>query len=350
RIVQTGTQSRSAAGVRSAIQYIHEGKLGKILVARGLCYKRRRSIGRVRGVQPIPETVDYDLWTGPARLEGLRRERLHYDWHWVWNTGSGDIGNQGIHQMDIARWALGVNSLSSRVTSFGGRYGYIDDGQTPNTQIAIHEFEPGSSPYADGRPLLIFEVRGLDTEGYRGVKTGNVIECERGYLTLDTGGGRAFDNDGNQIRTFERGTPAGGDHYENFIAAVRSRDASTLRSDILEGHLSSALCHTGNISHRLGEPVAIDTATSAAEQIAASAGEGVERLWQHVGRQYVDYVLGFGRKVVVKNGIDPVAGLRLVQGPSLEMNAARERFTNSESAHGLLRRDYRAPYVVPDVV
>src|SRR5436190_15087682 len=136
KIVQTGTQSRSSrAAIYEAIQWLGEGHIGTVIRARGLCYKRRASIGKVDGPQPIPEGVDYDLWCGPAPKEPLMRKKLHYDWHWVWPTGNGDLGNQGIHEMDVARWCLGVNELSSRILCVGGRLGYEDDGNTPNTLI-----------------------------------------------------------------------------------------------------------------------------------------------------------------------------------------------------------------------
>src|SRR6185295_1495831 len=152
RIVQTGTQSRSSSGIAEAIAWVREGNIGKIIRARGLCYKRRPSIDKVDGPQEVPPNIDYDLWCGPAPKEPLMRKRLHYDWHWVWPTGNGDLGNQGIHEMDVARWVLGVQELSPRVLSVGGRLGYVDDGTTPNTLIVLHDYKPA--------PLL-FEVRGL---------------------------------------------------------------------------------------------------------------------------------------------------------------------------------------------
>ncbi|MEW6161677.1 MAG: Gfo/Idh/MocA family oxidoreductase, partial [Verrucomicrobiota bacterium] len=252
RIVQTGTQSRSSGALREALAWVQAGHLGKIKIARGLCYKPRQSIGKVSAPQPVPSHIDYDLWCGPAPQEPLRRKNLHYDWHWVWPTGNGDIGNQGIHQMDIARWALGKNELSRGIISVGGRFGYEDDGQTPNTQFVVHDF---------GDALLIFEVRGLpkdrncqesgqwkgeNMDRYKGQGIGHVIECEHGYLAGTT----AYDNQGNEIKKFS-GEDEG--HFENFIQAVRSRKVSDLNADILEGHLSSALCHLGNISHALGK-------------------------------------------------------------------------------------------------
>ena len=152
RIVQAGTQSRSSLLLKEAFEWVRAGNLGKIQVARGLCYNRRGSIGKLEGEPKVPATVNLDLWCGPSPLEKPHREHFHYDWHWFWQTGNGDIGNQGIHQMDIARWGLGKSELAPSVLSVGGRFGYEDDGQTPNTQFAIHNY---------GDCLLIFEVRGL---------------------------------------------------------------------------------------------------------------------------------------------------------------------------------------------
>ena len=156
KLCQTGTQSRSQKGMREAMEFLHAGKLGKVHLARGLCYKPRKTIGKVKGPQKVPATVDYDLWCGPAAKTPLMREKLHYDWHWVWNTGNGDLGNQGIHQMDLARWGLGKNELPRSAISIGGRFGYIDDGETANTQIIAMDY---------GDSELIFEVRGLPTKG-----------------------------------------------------------------------------------------------------------------------------------------------------------------------------------------
>ncbi len=155
RICQTGTQSRSSTGLKEAMAFLHEGKLGKIKVARGLCYKPRGPIGKVSGPQPIPQSCNYDLWCGPAPKVPLMRKKLHYDWHWVWDTGNGDLGNQGIHEMDKARWGLNKHELAKSVVSVGGRFGYVDDGQTANTQICVFDY---------GDCELIFEVRGASVD------------------------------------------------------------------------------------------------------------------------------------------------------------------------------------------
>ncbi len=151
-IIQMGVQSRSAIGLAAALEWLKDEPLGKIQYARGLCYKPRPSIGQAEGPLPIPEQIDFDLWCGPASNGAIHRKKLHYDWHWVWNTGNGDLGNQGIHQMDIARRFLGEDALSPKVFSVGGRLGYVDDGETPNSMFIFHDYE---------KAPLIFEVRGL---------------------------------------------------------------------------------------------------------------------------------------------------------------------------------------------
>ena len=324
RIVQTGTQCRSSNGLIEAIEWLHQGNLGRILRARGLCYKRRPSIQKTTGEQKVPETVDYDLWCGPAPKDPLRRAKLHYDWHWVWPTGNGDLGNQGIHQMDIARWALGEKELSPRVFSFGGRLGYEDDGTTPNTLTVVHAYK---------KAPLIFEVRGLPEktgtekmDNYRGAGVGVVIDCENGYVVIPSyTKAIVYDNKDRKARTFKGAS----DHYQNFIDAVRSRKVADLHADILEGHLSSALCHTGNISYRLGK-------NASPEQMReklkgdADALDCLQRMQTHLGA----------------NGVD-LAHTPATFGEFLKMDPKTERFPGNAKANQLLTRDYRAPFVVP---
>ncbi|HQI27430.1 MAG TPA: Gfo/Idh/MocA family oxidoreductase [Sedimentisphaerales bacterium] len=197
RIVQSGTQRRSDQGLREALEYIRQGSLGKITLIRGFVYVRRDSIGKVEGPQPVPESVDYNLWCGPAPVMPLMRKTLHYDWHWTWPTGDGDFGNNGIHYIDLCRWFAGKRELAPRVLGLGGRFGYIDDGQTPNTMIVFYDYKPA--------PIL-FEVRGLPRakgesamDNLRGVNDGGVIVVfENGYFA----GGWAYDKDGKKIRQF----------------------------------------------------------------------------------------------------------------------------------------------------
>jgi predicted dehydrogenase len=327
RIVQTGTQSRSSSGIHDAIQWLREGHLGKILRARGLCYKRRPSIGKVTGEQPIPPEIDYDLWCGPAPKQPLTRKKLHYDWHWVWPTGNGDLGNQGIHQMDIARWVLGETALSPRVISVGGRVGYEDDGTTPNTLIVFHDYKPAP---------LIFEVRGLPAaadadkmDEYHGGRVGVVVDLEGGSMLIpDYTSAIFFDKTGNEVKRFKGSSS----HFGNFLQAVRSRHYSDLKADILEGHLSSALCHTGNISYQLGKAYTPDKLRSHVKGNADLA-ESLGRMDEHLQANQVDR-----KKYPVLLGAD------------LKMDPKTERFTNSSKANKMLVREYRKPFVVPEKV
>lgn len=322
RIVQTGTQNRSRSALVEAFAWLKAGNLGKIKVARALCYKRRDTIGKVDGPQPIPPHIDYNLWCGPAPLAPLMRKELHYDWHWVWATGSGDLGNQGIHQMDVARWALGKQHLSPRVMSLGGRVGYFDDGTTPNTQMVVHDY---------GDSMIIFEVRGLpaksgarEMDRLKGQSVGVIVECEGGYLSDDT----AYDPQGDLIKKFQGGES----HPGNFLKAVRSRKPDDLSAEILEGHLSSALCHTGNISYRLG--------------VTRNQNEIRERVKEH---QPAAETLARMEEHLAVNGVD-LKATPLTIGPWLEMDPQTERFTNDDSANHLLTRVYRQPFVVPEQV
>ena len=223
----------------AAVEFVKCGAAGKLLVSRGLCYKPR---GSIRFQQPSspPEQLDFNLWLGPAPRAGLSQESGPYNWHWFWDTGNGDIGNQGVHQMDVARWGIPGATLPKSVVSLGGRFGYEDQGQTPNSQISILDF---------GDTQLIFEVRGLGTPDYHGEKVGNFFHCESGIVTEGKFYPKGSDDGAADC---QRPRGPGGGHFQNFIAAVRSRQQSDLNADILEGHYSSTLCHLANMSYRLG--------------------------------------------------------------------------------------------------
>jgi predicted dehydrogenase len=344
RMVQCGTQSRSHESIRQAVDYVHSGKLGRIDYIVGTCFKPRMSIGKSDRPLVIPKQVDYELWCGPAAKAELYRPAQnsqggynpHYDWHWDYNTGCGDMGNQGIHQMDIARWFLNQPAVSPRVVSFGGRFGYEDAGNTANTQVVLHDY-PGAP--------IIFETRGLPSskaarkdpatwkgsmDKYLGSRVGVVVHCEHGRVvsTSNYDEVNVYPNDGDVI-TFRGGGEH--EHFMNFLTAVRSRKRSDLHADVLDGHISSALCHTGNISHQLGEP-------HTAKEILASAGkhqrlhESLERMFAHLRANEVD--------------IEKPA---ITAGVWLEMDPATERFTSNASANDLLRRTDRKPFVVPEI-
>lgn len=328
RVVQCGTQVRSGAGLQEAVAWVRGGALGKITASRGFCYKSRPSIGKTDTAQPVPATVNYDLWCGPAPKAELRRKRLHYDWHWVHVTGNGDVGNQGIHQMDVARWFLGETGMPRRTLSIGGRLGYADDGDTPNTQVVIHDY--ATAP-------LIFEVRGLpakpgdrEMDKYRGVSVGNVVDCEGGYvMTASYFSATAYDKAGKVVKEFK-----GSDrHMQNFIDVVRSRKFADQYGPIEDGHLSSALCHLGNISHVLGAGAAPEALREKIKGDAALA-EAHGRMVEHLN----------------VNGVD-LGKTPLTLGVPLTIAPGKESFTGefAAQANPLLTRAYRAPYVVPQI-
>ena len=319
KICQTGTQSRSNKGTLDAIKFLHGGGIGDIKVARGLCYKPRGSIGP-KAEYPVPPDVDYNLWAGPARMLPVTRKQFHYDWHWIWEYGNGDLGNQGIHQMDLARWGLGVNELSSNVISYGGRFGYTDAGETANTQVVCHNY---------GDKSLIFEVRGLKTDDYKGAKVGVIFEGTKGYLVMSSySDAVAFTPDGEKTQEFH----GGGNHFGNFVDACRSRKYSDLNADILEGHLSSGLCHTGNISYQLGTKTTWADAEKRLDSIKTSdnAKDTFARTLDHLKANKVDL------------------DAELVNfGPALTCDPKTETFPGNDVATKMCTREYRAPFVVP---
>ncbi len=345
RVVQAGVQIRSGAGLIEAVEWVRSGQLGKITAARGFCYKRRKSIGLSTGPHTPPSTVNYDLWLGPAAVEPPHRTRFHYDWHWFNTYGNGDVGNQGIHQMDVARWFLGESGLPRHTLSIGGRLGYTDDGDTPNTQVVIHDY--ATAP-------LIFEVRGLpakfdpagDQPGatgaeaaaamagsmdkYRGVNIGNVIDCEGGsVVTGSYFSATAYDRAGQVVREFK-----GEDrHMQNFIDVVRSRKTKELHGPIEQAHVSSALGHLGGISHVLGR--------------ATPTGETHERV---KGDPALAEAYGRMAEHLAANNVN-LDRTPAILGAALAINPATERCIGegAVAANALLTRAYRAPYTVPQL-
>jgi predicted dehydrogenase len=250
RLVQTGTQGRSQPAMQEAIKFIHDGGIGKVYMAKGLCYKRRKSIGHTPNTA-VPEGVDYDLWLGPAPERPFSRNRFHYNWHWMWDYGTTDMGNQGVHQIDIARWGINKHELPTKIHGTGNMFVYDDDQETPNTQLTTFEYDD---------TLLVFEVRGLFTNDEKEVTVGNIFYGSDGYLTIARGGWQAYLGEKGEPGPGSSKDGARASHFQNFIDAVRKRDRSLLNADILEGHLSSALCHLGNISYRTGRKLTFDPA------------------------------------------------------------------------------------------
>jgi predicted dehydrogenase len=291
RIVQHGTNSRSTVALREAMQKLRDGVIGDVYMARGLCFKWRDTIGK-KPDSPVPQGVDYDLWLGPAPARPFNPNRFHYNWHWNWDYGNGDIGNQGIHEMDICRWGLGV-TLPTKVFSMGGHFMFDDDQVTPNTQVANLEFDKNGK-----KVMIVFEVRhwmsnneaGIgqrrDDKGFNSNCIGNIFYGSDGYMAIEGY---------NSYKTFLGKTQEpgpsrreGGSNWENFIKAVRSRKREDLNADIEEGHFSSALMHLANISYRIGR--------------------------------------------------------------SIEFDPAKEQIVRDGAANAMLRQKYRAPFVVPEKV
>jgi predicted dehydrogenase len=261
RLVQHGTNSRSSIA-REAIQHIRDGLIGDVYMARGLCFKWRDTIGR-KPVEAVPAGVHYDLWLGPAPNHAFTQNRFHYNWHWFWDYGNGDIGNQGIHQMDVSRWGLGVK-YPTRVSAMGGHFMFDDDQETPNTLNAAFEFEDSGK-----KKMLVFEVRhwmtnhesGIGEDGRAPNTVGAVFYGSKGRLSI-------WDEDHGKYQTFlgreQQPGPSGediGNNWANFIAALRTRKHEDLNAPIEEGAISTTLVHLANISYRLGRTLEFDAAS-----------------------------------------------------------------------------------------
>jgi predicted dehydrogenase len=258
RMVQIGMQSRSQTHKMKAIQLVRDGAIGKVYMARGICFKRRPSIGHTPE-QPVPAGLNWDIFLGPAPMRAFTTNRFHYNWHWFWDTGNGDIGNQGIHEMDIARWGLG-RALPNSVVSTGGKYVYADDQETPNTQIATFDY---------GDAELVFEVRGLPTGTESDIKkgganaVGNTFFGDKGYLSIDHLGFQTFLGDKNEPGPSGKADKADtGPHMQNFLDAVKSRRKEDLHGEVQEGVNSVYLVHMANTSYRVGRKLIVDPAAS----------------------------------------------------------------------------------------
>ncbi len=285
RMVQIGSQSRSIAHKQKAMQLLKEGAIGEVYLAKALCFKRRNSIGH-KADEPTPPGLNWDLFLGPAPMRAYNELRFRYNWHWFWDTGNGDIGNQGVHEMDVAHWGLGVEGMPNWTVSTGGKMVYDDDQETPNTQLATLDY---------GKKQIVFEVRGLVTGPEGGLElrggncVGNIFLGSDGHMALDGNGFKLFKGQKGELAMdvkADRGETTV--HMQNFIDAVKSRDYTKLTAEIAIGANSAALCHLANISYRLGRRVNWDKKT--------------------------------------------------------------DRFVNDKEADQMIGRKYRAPYVVPEKV
>ncbi len=335
RMVQVGLQRRSSPSLQQALQYLRSGQLGAIRWARAIVYRPRGPMGKASLPESVPATIDYDQWCGPSPKMPLARKHLHYDWHWFWPTGDGEVGNNGVHVIDICRWTLGQNKLPPRAIAVGGRFGFDDGGDTPNTLAVVLDYQPAP---------IICEVRNIGTTkepgsigAYRGRTNGMLIECEGGYFAGDSTGGAIFDAKGHKIKEIA------GDrspdlmltaHIGNFLSAVRSRRSGDLHAEAHEGHLSTAGCHIANVSYRLG------TSTppgAVLETIRGNAelSDAFERC----------------RDYLRANGVD-IAATPAALGPWVTLDGEQERFVGefAQEANALGQRaTYREPFVVPEL-
>lgn len=328
RIVQHGTQNRSSQGWEDLAALARSGKLGKLLVSRGLCYKDGGTGGTTRGdigtkpAKATPADLDFNIWLGPAQEQPYHENLVHYRWHWFWDFGNGDAGNQGVHEMDKARWLIPNAVWPKSVISIGGRYANNDQGQTPNALVSVFDY---------GETLLIFETRGLKSPAYKGQSVGNVLHFEEGVVA-----GNKFypqgKGDGEPVPKVASEKKIGGDHFANFIECVRSRDGAKLHADIEVGHVSAGLCHLGNISYRLGKPSGYDAKLG---KVTGSefGTDALERMAQHLQDSGIKF-----------------EGKNLMVGRKLDFDAKTESFGTDKEANALLTRDYRKPFAVPEKV
>jgi len=270
-IVQDGAEQRSNPCAQGMADYLHSGKLGEVYLAKGLCYKWRDTIERFPE-EPVPDGVHYDLWLGPAPKRPFSRNRFHYNWHWFWDYGNGDMGNQGVHEMDIARWGLNVE-LPTKIHAVGGHFMFDDDQETPNQLMAIFEF-PNQEGKADKKKILQFETRHWITNSEGNLNNlmessntymtssenniGNLFYGSEGYMSKNVDNWQSFL--GKNKAPAERGEGLG-NHYQDFINAIKANDQNLAKGDIREGFYSCALIHLGNIAYRLGRSLSFDPAT-----------------------------------------------------------------------------------------
>ncbi len=332
RIVQTGTQQRSCPAVQEAARDVQSGKYGKVLWVHCSRLNSRQPIGKVTEPQPVPETVDYNLWAGPAPMTPVMRKSFHYDWHWQWNWGNGEMANWGVHYVDDLRHILGWNDVPTKVVSAGNRFLWDDNGETPNMLFSLLEH---------GDVKVVVEIRNLPDPKRRGGNTGavyldrrdgNYIQCENATVRISRGGGWAYDNDGNKIHQYKG--DAGANHVRNFIGALRSGRREDLNAEIEVGHLSTAMCHQANISFLAGAEASPEEARESFKSHEDAANTLKDVLEQLDG-----------------NGVD-LTKQKLILGPQLTFDREQERFVgeNADKANKFVKCSYREPFVVPESV
>ncbi len=335
RLVQVGTQSRSYKAYEQLIKWLREGHLGQILYITCFASKPRYSVGKRTEPLPIPKTLDYNLWCGPADNGPIYRDKIQYDCSFTWDKGDGESANQGVHQIDDARWIMGYTGLPRRTMSIGGRFLFDDAGDVPNTQIICFDYPEAPILYVfynlpKSKEYLTPDkwTTQLDFRGHRGV--GICVQCEGGYVigtSEDDPSITVYDREGIKIRSFSGGE----NHFANFIGAVRSGRREDLNAEIIEGHRSTNICHAGNISYRLGKPASV---SEQRRQVA----DGDIVAWKEMHSNYVKYLNGLG--------VDPATSS---VGPWLQCDSERECIKDNLKANEIVRGYYRKEFDVPEI-
>jgi hypothetical protein len=337
RMVQIGYQQRSDKALITMRKMLDKKELGDIQWVHALWYAKRGAIGKVKNPTKIPDHVDYSLWCGPRKVVPLMRKRLHYDWHWVWDYGNGDMGNSVIHTIDDVNHVMQMNEdVPLRMMAVGGRFGYNDDANTPNTEIIVMKGKVPIIASSRNLPMVYENGKKGGQSVYRrfnkGFKFTTMIKCEGGFFAVTRGGGKVYDNDGKTIKQIKG--DGGGGHMKNFLQAVKSRKREHLKADVEQGHWSSVMLHSGNVSYLIGKqaPVAdVDKAVSGIE-------EG-ESIWKST------------REHLERNGID-LGKEKPTLGPWLTFDPKTERFTgaHADEANALVKESYRKEFSIPDTV
>jgi predicted dehydrogenase len=252
-VVQTGTQTRSSKHAIEAMQRLHGGAIGEVLVSKAWNSQLRKNIGKTQPSEP-PPYLDFDLWLGPAPKVPYRSNMLPGIWRWWYDFGTGDMGNDGVHDLDLARWGLGVETLPSRVAALGGKYFFDDDQQFPDTQYVIFEYAPSEKGKAPKQ--LIFEQRIWSPYFQEGFENGNAFYGTKGVLILGKSGGWKLYGPRNKLVEEMAGSPDLPAHHQNFLDCIRS--GKLPNADVEIGHFSAALCHLGNIATRVGRQLTVD--------------------------------------------------------------------------------------------
>jgi hypothetical protein len=333
RICQVGTQQRSDPMQAEIKKFLHEEQaLGKIVSARVNRYGVRGPIGKRDTPLEIDPGIDYDLWLGPAQDEPIYRDNLQYDWHWDWNTGSGEMGNWGVHVLDDLRNNVFQDkvALPKRIFGGGGRVAWNDAGETPNVHFVY--FDTGGIPVVIGLSNLTKAPGDRGTASHPGPGSGYIAYCEGGRFEGQRGGAKAFDNDGQIVKEF-KGTGGNDLHQQNFIDAVRSRKVEDLNTDVEVGHLSTGWCNLANIAFQTGKPF---------DEQDAGQVEGDQGVWSSLLDEMRVHLSAHGLKI---------DGGEIVLSPMLTVDVESETFTgeHADAANALLKRQYRTGYEVPEI-